>query len=92
MFAEAVSQEFAAQIEACEVSAWLDMYAAAPANFARQFQLEILQVENIVLTRCKLSALHSAAPRIVISKCWASRDRISEAITATEHLSPNMAF
>lgn len=54
MFAEAVSPEFAAQIEACEVNAWLDMYAAAPADFVRQFQLEIFQVENVVLTRCKM--------------------------------------
>jgi|CXWL01.1.fsa_nt_gi hypothetical protein len=53
MFTETVSPEFAAQLEACEVNAWVDMYAAAPADFARQFQLEIIRVRNIVLTRCK---------------------------------------
>jgi hypothetical protein len=53
MFTETVSPEFAAQIESCEVNAWLDMYAAAPADFADQFQLEIIRVRNVVLTRCK---------------------------------------
>lgn len=53
MFAETVSPEFAAQIEDCEVAAWLDLYAAAPADFARQFELEIMQVENVVLTLCR---------------------------------------
>lgn len=53
MFTETVSPEFAAQIESCEVNAWLDIYAAAPADFARQFELEIIQVQNVVLTRCK---------------------------------------
>jgi len=53
MFTENVSPEFAAKIETSEVNAWVDMYAAAPADFARQFDLEIKQVQNIVLTRCK---------------------------------------
>jgi len=53
MFTEAISPEFAAQIENCEVNAWLDMYAAIPADFAHQFQPEIIRVQNIVLTRCK---------------------------------------
>jgi hypothetical protein len=53
MFSESVSPEFAAQIEACEVNAWLDLYAAAPADFAHQFQLAIRRVKNVVLTHCK---------------------------------------
>jgi hypothetical protein len=53
MFTETVTSEFAAQIESSEVNAWLDMYAAAPSDFARQFQLEIIRVQNIVLTRCR---------------------------------------
>lgn len=53
MFTETVSPEFAAQLESCEVNAWVDMYAATPTDFARQFQLEIIRVQNIVLTRCK---------------------------------------
>lgn len=53
MFVETVPPEFAAQIESAEVNAWLDMYAAVPTDFARQFQLEILRIQNVVLTRCR---------------------------------------
>lgn len=53
MFMETVSPEFAAQLESCEVNAWLDLYAAAPPDFARQFQLEIIHIQDVVLTRCK---------------------------------------
>lgn len=52
MFTEAVSSQFAAQIENAEVPAWLDMYDALPADFANQFQLKIVQLQNVVLTLC----------------------------------------
>ena len=42
MLTETVTPEFAAQLELCEVNAWLDMYAAAPIDFARQLRLEII--------------------------------------------------
>ena len=53
MFTGTITSEFAAQLELTEVNAWLDLYAAAPADFARQFQLEIMHVQNVVLTRCR---------------------------------------
>lgn len=53
MFSETITSEFAAQIELTEVNAWLDLYAAAPADFARQFQLEIRRVQDVMLTRCR---------------------------------------
>jgi hypothetical protein len=53
MFSEEVSSELAVKIETCEVNAWVDMYEAAPADFARQFQLEMIRIQNVVLTRCK---------------------------------------
>ena len=53
MFSESVPPELAAQLEACEVNAWTDMYAAMPADFAAQFGLQIVRVKNIVLTHCK---------------------------------------
>lgn len=53
MFTENVSPEFAAQIETGEVHAWLDMYAAIPSDFARQFGLTITQMQDVVLTCCK---------------------------------------
>jgi hypothetical protein len=53
MFSEPVTSEFAAQIESAEVNAWLDLYAAMPADFARNFQLEIFRVQNVVLTCCR---------------------------------------
>jgi hypothetical protein len=46
------TSEFSAQVENAELNAWLDMYAAAPADFAQRFQLEILHREGVVLTRC----------------------------------------
>ncbi|MCE7985281.1 MAG: hypothetical protein DYG89_29255 [Caldilinea sp. CFX5] len=53
MLTEAVSPAFAAQLELCEVNAWRDMYAAMPADFAHQFGLEIRQVQQVTLTRCR---------------------------------------
>jgi hypothetical protein len=53
MLTEPVTPEFAAQLELCEVNAWLDMYAAAPVEFAHRLRLEILREGDIVLTRCK---------------------------------------
>ncbi len=53
MFTENVSPELAAQLETGEVNAWVDMYEAVPADFARQFHLDILHVHSTVLTRCK---------------------------------------
>jgi hypothetical protein len=53
MFSEPVTTAFASQIELADANAWLDMYAAAPADFVRQFQLEILRVQDVVLTRCR---------------------------------------
>lgn len=53
MFTENVSPEFAAQIETGEVNAWLDMYAALPSDFARQFGFTLTQVQEVVLTCCE---------------------------------------
>lgn len=53
MRTDAISAERAAQLEMCETNAWLDMYAAAPSEFVRQFQLEIMRVGPVVFTRCK---------------------------------------
>lgn len=53
MFSETVSPEFAVQLESGEVNAWVDLYAAAPPDFAHQLQLEIIRIQNVVLTRCK---------------------------------------
>lgn len=53
MFTETVQPDFAAQLESCEINAWLDMYAALPSDFARTFQLEIIQTQELVLTRCR---------------------------------------
>jgi hypothetical protein len=47
-----VSQRFAQQIEQTEIEAWLDLYAAMPAGFAREFKAEIIQLDQITLTRC----------------------------------------
>lgn len=40
-------------IEHAEVQAWLDMYAAIPAEFRERFNPEIIQVDGVTLTRCR---------------------------------------
>jgi hypothetical protein len=40
-------------IESAEVGAWLDMYAAIPADFRQRFDPEIMQVQGVTLTRCR---------------------------------------
>ncbi len=47
-----VSQRFAQQIEQTEIQAWLDLYAAMPTSFAKEFNAEILELGQITLTRC----------------------------------------
>lgn len=42
MFIETLTPAFATKIEPAELNAWLDLYAVAPADFTRQFRLEIL--------------------------------------------------
>jgi hypothetical protein len=46
------SQRFAQQIEQTEIQAWLDLYAAMPVSFAKEFNAEILELGQITLTRC----------------------------------------
>ena len=41
------------EIEHAEVQAWLDMYAAVPAEFRERFNPEIVQVDGVTLTRCR---------------------------------------
>jgi hypothetical protein len=53
MFIEEVSPELAAQIESCEVNAWLDMYEGIPSEYARQFQPVIRKEREVVFTHCK---------------------------------------
>jgi hypothetical protein len=47
-----VSQRFAQQIEQTEIQAWLDLYAAMPERFAKEFNAEILELGQVTLTRC----------------------------------------
>jgi hypothetical protein len=42
----------AATIERAEVRAWLDMYAAMPADYRERFRPEIINVDGVTLTRC----------------------------------------
>ncbi len=52
MFTEIIPFTLAAQIEGAEVQAWQDLYAALPPDFAQEFQLELLRVGSLALTRC----------------------------------------
>ncbi len=47
-----VSQGFAQQIEQTEIQTWLDLYAAMNEGFGKEFNAEILELGQIVLTRC----------------------------------------
>ncbi len=53
MHTEAVSSDLALRIENTEVAAWVDMYQAIPADYARQFGFELFDLAGLVLTRCK---------------------------------------
>jgi hypothetical protein len=52
MRTEEVTPELATQIERAEIRAWLDLYAAAPADFVAQYRPEILRAGGVILTRC----------------------------------------
>ena len=52
MNTDLVSEDFAARIEHTEIQAWLDLYKALPAAFAKEYGLEIVQQGQITLTRC----------------------------------------
>ena len=41
------------EIEHAEVQAWLDMYAAIPAEYRERFKPEIVQVDGVTVTRCR---------------------------------------
>jgi hypothetical protein len=48
-----LSREEAIRIEKCETEAWLDLYAAAPADFAKSFGLAIETRDGVTATFCK---------------------------------------
>jgi len=52
MRTETTTPKFTAEIEQAEIDAWLDLYAATPADFAARFRPEILRAGEVVLTRC----------------------------------------
>ena len=49
---ESVSEAWAIGFESCEINAWQDLYAAAPADFAQTHGLGTGRVCNVVMTRC----------------------------------------
>lgn len=49
---EEVSESLAIRLESCEVNAWQDMVAAAPADFAHTHGLTIGRLQSLVFTRC----------------------------------------
>jgi hypothetical protein len=52
MNTDPVSSGFAQQIEQTEIQAWVDLYAAMPASFAKKFKAKIVQLGQVTLTRC----------------------------------------
>jgi hypothetical protein len=52
MNTDPVSHDFAQHIERAEIQAWLDLYAAMPEGFAKEFNAEILELGQVTLTRC----------------------------------------
>ena len=49
---EALSEGLAIRLESCEINAWRDLYAAAPADFAQAHGLGIERFQTLVMTRC----------------------------------------
>jgi hypothetical protein len=92
MFTEPVASAFAAQLELCEVNAWLDMYAAIPADFARQFGLEIRQVQQVTLTCCQqIPFVHFNCVKNLGMNAPASETLVDELI-ATYHAAGVQSF
>lgn len=52
MLTAKVDPDFASTLEKTEVEAWLDLYAAAPADFAERFGLRLVRGETTVATLC----------------------------------------
>jgi hypothetical protein len=48
-----ISSELAEKIETLELNAWVDMFAGAPAEYVRNFQLETKQVDDTVVLLCR---------------------------------------
>ena len=48
-----LSQNDALAIETAELEAWLDMYRGVPYTCRRQYEPELIEFENVVLTRCR---------------------------------------
>lgn len=53
MHTDPLCSELSVDNESCEISAWQDLYAAAPADFTQAHGLAIGRIGNLVLTRCK---------------------------------------
>jgi hypothetical protein len=49
---ENVPEDLAIALESAEINAWQDLYAAAPADFAKTHGLAVTRIENVVSTRC----------------------------------------
>ncbi|MFN8063115.1 MAG: hypothetical protein U0Q12_28440 [Vicinamibacterales bacterium] len=48
-----LTHEDAVRIERPENDAWLDMYAAMPDTFRREFGADIVDIDGVLVTRCK---------------------------------------
>lgn len=52
MITDTLTSDTIAQLELAEVNAWLDMYRAAPADYARQYQLQVNRIGQVSILLC----------------------------------------
>jgi hypothetical protein len=52
MKTETVTRQLAASVETAEAHAWLDMYEAAPADYAREYRLEVKRIGGVTIFTC----------------------------------------
>jgi hypothetical protein len=53
MITDIITPDLAAQLELAESNAWIDLYAAAPSDYAQQYQLQVKQIDTVTMLLCK---------------------------------------
>jgi hypothetical protein len=53
MITDIITPDLAAQLELAESNAWIDMYTAAPSDYAQQYQLQVKQIDAVTILLCK---------------------------------------
>ncbi|MGA7932091.1 MAG: hypothetical protein WCA35_00790 [Kovacikia sp.] len=53
MITDTIKPDLVLQLEMTEINAWIDIYKAAPTEYAQQYQLQVKHLESVVILLCK---------------------------------------